>query len=60
MDCIIRAANQCESLYIVLSVGKNRDEIPMLVRYRWLYTLTKHIGNVTILLLEDDAGTLTI
>ena len=57
VDCIIRAANQCESLYIVLSVGKNRDEIPMLVRYRWLYTLTKHIGNVTILLLEDDAGT---
>ena len=57
VDCIIRAANQCAELYIVLSTGKNRREVPALVRYRWLYTLTKHIGNVHILMLEDTAET---
>ena len=57
LDCIIQAANLCEKLYIVLSIGKNRDEIDGRVRYRWLYQLTKHIGNVKIIMLEDDAGT---
>ncbi len=57
VDCIIRAANQCGELFVVLSVGTNRREIPTRVRYRWLYTITKHIGNVKLLLLEDDAPT---
>ena len=56
VDCIIRAANQCLELFVVLSTGTNRAEVPALVRYRWLYTLTKHIGNVRIILLEDDAA----
>lgn len=55
LDCIIQAANLCERLYIVLSIGKNRGEIDGRVRYRWLYQLTRHIGNVKILTLEDDA-----
>lgn len=57
VDCIIRAANLCERLFLVLSHGLNRQEIPFRVRYRWLYQLTRHIGNVTILALEDYAPT---
>ena len=55
VDCIIRAANMCRRLYIVISSGSNRDEIDFRVRYRWVYTLTKHIGNVTLLSISDDA-----
>lgn len=57
VNCIIQAANLCEQLYLVLSIGTNRGEIDYRVRYRWLYQLTKHIGNVKILVLEDDAAT---
>ena len=55
VDCIIRAANMCRELYIVLSCGSRRREVDERVRYRWLYQLTKHIGNVKILMLEDEA-----
>lgn len=54
VDCIIQAANMCKELYIVLSIGNNRDEINCRVRYRWLYQLTQHIGNVKIIMLEDN------
>jgi len=57
VDCIIRAANMCRELYVVLSVGNNRGEVDERIRYRWLYTLTKHIGNVKIIMLHDDADT---
>lgn len=53
--CIIEAANQCKELHIILSHGINRDEVSVRVRYRWLYLLTKHIGNVKIHILEDTA-----
>ncbi len=55
VDCIIQAANLCDRLYLVLSAGKRRQEIDPLVRYRWLYQLTRHIGNVKILSIEDEA-----
>ena len=55
--CIIEAANQCKKLYIVLAVGNNRNEIDKKIRYRWLYQLTKHIGNVKIIFIEDNANT---
>lgn len=57
VDCIIQAANMCENLFVVLSIGTNRDEIDSRVRFRWLYQLTKHIGNVKIIMLEDKAET---
>lgn len=57
VDCIIQAANMCEKLFVVLSIGFKRDEIDGRVRYRWLYQLTKHIGNVKIITLEDNAET---
>ena len=56
VDCIIRAANMCRELYIVLSIGHNRNEVDGRVRYRWIYRLTCHIGNVKIITLEDDAS----
>ena len=55
VDCIIRAANMCKELYIVLSIGHNRGEVDGRIRYRWIYQLTKHIGNVKIITLEDEA-----
>ncbi len=55
--CIIEAANQCEELIVVISEGVNRDEIDIRVRYRWIYQLTKHIGNVRIFVLQDYAET---
>lgn len=57
VDCIIQAANMCRELFVVLSTGNRRDEIDGRLRYRWIYQLTKHIGNVRIITLEDDAET---
>ena len=54
LECIIKAACMCEKLYVVLSIGNNRDEVDYRVRYRWLYQATKHIGNVEIFTISDD------
>ena len=53
VDCILQAANQCEELYIILVVSTKVKQIDYRIRYRWLYQLTEHIGNVKILLLEE-------
>jgi HTH-type transcriptional repressor of NAD biosynthesis genes len=55
--CIIESANQCKRLILVLSCGENRDEIDVRIRYRWLYTLTKHLCNVQLFVLNDSAAT---
>ena len=57
IDCLIQAANMCKELYVVLSIGNNRQEIDSKIRYRWLYQISKHIGNVKIITLYDDAKT---
>ena len=57
VECIIRSANQCERLIVVISHGTHRDEIDVRERYRWIYQITKHIGNVKIMILEDTAPT---
>ena len=57
VKCIIEAANQCKKLIVVISDGKNRSEIDIRIRYRWVYQLTKHIGNVKIFVLSDNAET---
>lgn len=56
LKCIIKAACMCEKLFVVLSVGTNRDEVDYKVRYRWLYQATKHVGNVRIIILHDDCS----
>ena len=53
--CIIEAANQCKELHIIISNGKNRNEIGIRIKYRWVYQITKHIGNVSLHILEDDS-----
>lgn len=53
--CLIRAAAQCEKLIVVISSGRNRDEIDVRVRYRWIYQLTDHLTNVKLFILSDDA-----
>lgn len=55
--CILRAACLCRRLIVIISSGKNRGEVDARVRYRWIYQLTKHLGNVDIFILEDDAPT---
>lgn len=55
LECMIKASGMCEKLIVVISSGKYRNEVDVKVRYRWVYELTKHIGNVKIFMLEDDA-----
>lgn len=51
---IIKAANLCERLIIVISNGINRNEIDVLLRYRWIYQITRHLPDVRIFILEDE------
>lgn len=55
VNSIIKAASQCEKLYVVLSYSRKRDFIPMEVRYRWIRNSFRHMGNIEIILLEDTA-----
>lgn len=55
LECIIKASGMCKRLIVVISSGKNRDEVDVKIRYRWIYQLTSHIGNVEIFILEDNA-----
>ncbi len=57
MECILRAASMCEQLYVVISCRNDGIDVDARVKYRWVYTLTSHIGNVKILLLEDKLKT---
>lgn len=57
LNCMMEAASLCEKLYIVLSYSKERDFIPIEIRYRWILNSLKHIGNITILSIEDTAKT---
>ena len=54
LSCIIQAANQCKTLYVIVCDGAKRGEIDIRIKYRWIYQLTKHIGNVKLLILPDD------
>ncbi len=53
LNCIIKAASQCGELFIVISYRSDKSDIDVKVKYRWVYKLTSHIGNVKIILLED-------
>ena len=56
IDVIIKASSQCEKLYVVLSYSRERDNIPMEYRYRWLRNSFRHLDNINIILLEDNAA----
>lgn len=53
LECIIRGAALCETLYIVISYRNHSSDVDVKVKIRWVYQLTKHLGNVKILTLED-------
>lgn len=53
LECIIKAAAQCEELYIVISYRSHANDVDVKVKIRWVYQLTKHLGNVKIITLED-------
>lgn len=53
LECIIKACGLCEELYIVISYRENEIDVPLKVKIRWVHQLTKHIGNVKIIPLED-------
>ena len=55
IDVIVKAASQCEKLYVVLSYSRERDNIPMEYRYRWIRNSFCHMDNIEIILLEDNA-----
>lgn len=57
IDMIIRAASQCEKLYVVLSYSRERDNVAMEYRYRWIKNSFRHLDNIEIILLEDNATT---
>lgn len=56
IDVIIKAASQCDTLYVVLSYSRERDSIPMEYRYRWIRNCFRHMDNIRIILLEDNAA----
>lgn len=53
LECMIKAAALCEELFIVISYRNHPSDIDVKVKIRWIYQLTKHLGNVKILTLED-------
>ena len=52
-ECLLKAAAMCEELYVVICSRKEASDIDEKIKYRWVYSLTSHIGNVHIILLED-------
>lgn len=52
---IVRAASLCEELYVIISWCEGRESVAKEIRYRWINEATKHLPNVKIMLLEDEA-----
>jgi len=56
LECIIKAAGLCEELYIVISYRDDGKDVDLKVKIRWVYQLTKHIGNIKIIPLKDNTS----
>ena len=52
---IIKASAVCEELYVVISWCEGRESTSKELRYRWILNSTRHLPNVRILLIEDNA-----
>ncbi|WP_407399133.1 AAA family ATPase [Treponema sp.] len=52
--CIIEATSLCDELYVIINHSIDPKEIDIRIRYRWLYQLTLEMGNVKLLILEDN------
>lgn len=53
---IIRAAAVCEELYVMISWCAGRESTGKEMRYRWILNSTRHLPNVKIILVEDQAA----
>lgn len=53
---MIRAASVCETLYVMISWCEGRETTGKELRYRWIYNNTKHLPNVKIIMIEDQAA----
>lgn len=56
VDCILKAAGLCKELYVILSESRGMNQIPMRVRYRWVYQTVSHLGNVSLIVISDDTS----
>lgn len=52
---IIRAAAMCEELYVVISYCEGRESTSKELRYRWILNSTRHLSNIKIIMIEDEA-----
>lgn len=52
---IVRAASQCEELYVVVCWCGVRDFVNLNTRLSWIKDVTAHLYNVKLLTLEDTA-----
>lgn len=52
---IIKGASMCEELYVMISWCKGRESTSKELRYRWILNSIKHLTNVKIMLVEDEA-----
>lgn len=50
---IVKAANECRELYVVLSYSRRREKTDWRIRRQWLYETIRHLGNVKVIELED-------
>ena len=55
LNNIYKAAAMCERLYVMISYSRERDYIPMEMRYRWILDSVKHLNNVEIITVEDES-----
>ena len=51
---IIMAANQCERLFVVLSVTNDKNEIDHKERFMWLKNVTSDMDNVNVIEIFDN------
>lgn len=52
---IIKASAICEVLYVVISWCEGRESTSKELRYRWILNSTKHLSNIKIIFIEDQA-----
>lgn len=52
---IIKASSMCDELHIMICYRDDDTSVPKEIRYRWIHEITKHMKNVQIHLLKDEA-----
>jgi len=52
---IIKASAVCEKLFVVISWCEGRESTSKELRYRWILNSTRHLENISIILVEDKA-----